>query len=175
MNRNLRLEQLLPHPPKRVWQALTDPARLGEWFMENNFEPKLNHQFTFRMKPQRGWDGITHCEVIELEPLQRVAYTYRGKASGEKPLACAGINSRYADAALKGVFTELDTILCFSLTPERASDGTESTRLVMEHSGFKGFKLVIVSFVMGYGWGKVLRRLSAVLDGMANSSVVSLD
>lgn len=108
MQRNVRLERVLPHSPQRVWQALTDPALLGTWFMENDFEPELNHQFTFRMKPQRGWDGITHCQVTELVPLHRVAYTYRGQATGEKPLACAGINSRYADAALKGVFTELE-------------------------------------------------------------------
>ena len=59
-----------------------------------------------------------------------------------------------ADAAAKGIFAKLDTVLSFTLTPEQSSDGTESTRLVMEHTGFKGFKLVVVSFVMGSGWSK---------------------
>jgi uncharacterized protein YndB with AHSA1/START domain len=169
MQRNIRIEQVLPYPREKVWQALTDQRTLAAWFMDNDFEPELNHEFTFHMKPQRGWDGITHCKVIEFEPLQSVAYTYRGKASGEKPLACAGINSEVADEALKGVFAELDTVLRFTVTSEPSSDGAENTRLVLEHNGFKGFKLMIVSFIMGAGWHKILRRLSTLLATNANS------
>ena len=66
MQRRIRIQRVLPHPVSRVWQALTDRRTLGEWLMENDFSPVIGHQFTFRMKPQRGWDGITHCEVIEL-------------------------------------------------------------------------------------------------------------
>src|SRR5262249_18053980 len=139
--------------------------------MPNDFEPKLNHQFTFHMKPQRGWDGLTHCEVIQLEPLHRVAYTYRGEASGEKPLACAGIDSRAADSAAKGLFAQLDTVLSFTLTPEQATNGAENTRLILEHTGFKGLKLVIVSFIMGSGWQKVLRRLSTALEAMKGEAI----
>jgi uncharacterized protein YndB with AHSA1/START domain len=164
MRRDIRLEQVLAYPREVVWRALTEPSVFGSWFMENDFEPELGHQFTFHMKPQRGWDGVTHCQVIELEPLRRVAYTYRGQASGEKPLACAGIDSRAADAAAKGIFAELDTVLRFTLSPKQLSDGTEGTRLTLEHTGFKGFKMIIVSFIMGSGWKKVLRRLSATLE-----------
>ncbi|MEW6402539.1 MAG: SRPBCC domain-containing protein [Chloroflexota bacterium] len=135
--------------------------------MENDFAPILHHQFTFRMKPQRGWDGITHCEVLELEPLKRVAFSYRGRASGEKTLSCAGIDSERTKAAVKGIFTDLDTMLRFTLTPEAACDGQEKTRLLMEHTGFKGLKLVLVSYVMGAGWKKILdHRLPPVLDGI---------
>src|SRR5262249_54102708 len=131
------------------------------------------HEFTFHMKPQRGWDGLTHCQVIEQEPLHRVAYTYRGEASGEKPLACAGIDSRAADTAAKGIFAELDTVLHFTLTPEQGGDGSENTRLTLEHTGFKGFKLVIVSFIMGSGWHKVLGRLSTALEAMKGEPIFS--
>jgi uncharacterized protein YndB with AHSA1/START domain len=132
--------------------------------MSNDLAPEIGHAFTFQMKPQRGWDGITHCEVIELEPMRRLAMTYRGKASGEKTLACAGIHSNQADAAAKGIFTELDTVLRFSLAPEYACDGSEQTRFVLEHTGFTGLQQVAVSFVMGWGWQKLVRRLTAVLD-----------
>lgn len=163
MQRTIKIKTTLPYKPEQVWQALTDQKILGSWFMENDFVPELHHEFTFQMKPQRGWDGITHCEVIELNPLRSVAYTYRGKASGEKPLACAGINSEVADKALKGIFTELDTVLRFDIAPE----GNYSTQLILTHSGFKGFKLVIVSFIMGAGWHKILKRLSATLDTLS--------
>ncbi|MHB8929246.1 MAG: hypothetical protein ACYC4T_03800 [Melioribacteraceae bacterium] len=52
--------------------------------MANDIKPELNHYFTFRMTPQKGWDGITHCEVTAIEPLRHIAYTYRGEATGEK-------------------------------------------------------------------------------------------
>jgi uncharacterized protein YndB with AHSA1/START domain len=163
MEHNIRLEILLPHSREHVWQALTEADVLGAWFMPNDFKPELHYAFTFHMKPQRGWDGLTHCEVIALDPLHRLAYTYRGKASGEKTLACAGINSQQANRAVKGIFTELDTVLQFTLLPEYGNDGTEQTRLVLEHTGFRGPKLMLVSLVMGWGWRKMLRRLSVVL------------
>ena len=148
-----------PLPPGLVWRALTDSRILGAWLMQNDIEPQLDHEFTFRMKPQRGWDGITHCQIIELEPQRRIAYTYRGKASGEKPLACAGIDSRVADAAAKGIFAELDTVLRFTLSPVSSQDAPEQTRLMLEHSGFRGVKMSMVSLIMGSGWRKQLRRL----------------
>src|SRR5258708_3516870 len=122
MQRTIRLEQILPHSPEVVWHALTDQRILSSWFMDNDFEPQLHQQFTFRMKPQRGWDGLTHCEVIDMVPDQRIAYTYRGEATGEKPLACAGINSPVAEEAVKGIFAQLDTVLRFTLTPVRSKD-----------------------------------------------------
>ncbi len=167
MERNIRIERILPYSCEQVWHALTDQRILASWFMPNDIKPELHYEFTFHMKPQRGWDGMTYCEVIELEPLHRLAYSYHGRASGEKTLACARIDSPYANAAVKNVFTELDTVLRFTLTPERLCDGAEKTRLVLEHTGFKGLKLMLVSIVMESGWRRrVLRRLSEVLDSL---------
>lgn len=85
--------------------------------MKNNIVPKLNQEFTFKMAAQKGWDGITHCKITALEPIQRIAYTYRGEATGEKALACAGIHSDTAGKVTKGIFAQLDTMLSFSLEP----------------------------------------------------------
>jgi uncharacterized protein YndB with AHSA1/START domain len=167
MERNIRLERLLPYSHEQVWQAITDSRLLGSWFMPNDLVPKLGQEFTFHMKPQRGWDGITHCEIIELEAGKRIAFTYRGEATGEKALACANIHSRNADKVGKGIFTQLDTVLSFTLTPEYTCGGVEQTTLVMEHTGFKGFKLMVVSFIMGAGWNKLLRKLSTTLEAQA--------
>jgi uncharacterized protein YndB with AHSA1/START domain len=70
MRRGVRIERLLPHPPERVWRALTHARMLGAWLMENDIEPALHHRFTFRVKPQRGRVGPTHCAVPELEPMR---------------------------------------------------------------------------------------------------------
>jgi len=154
----------LPYPQEKVWQALTEPEWLGSWFMENDIEPTQGHYFTFRMKPQKGWDGITHCEVISVEPQKNIAFTYRGEATGEKALACAGVHSDTADKLTKGIFAKLDTVLSFRLEPTCGG-----TILSMEHSGYKGMKLVIISFIMQMGWKKQLRkRLPKVLERMIN-------
>ena len=160
MKRDIRLERHYPVPPERLWQALTDARELSAWFMPTDFEPELGRAFTFRMKPQRGWDGVTHCEVVELIPGRSVAFTYRGHASGEKPIACAGVESNALKSTGRGLFFDLDTVLRFDLTPEHSG-----TRLSLHHSGFNGFKLVLVSFIMGYGWKRsVLPRLDRLLS-----------
>src|SRR6185312_13996345 len=164
MARTIKLKTVLPFPQEQVWQALTNPKLLGNWFMENNIEPTQGHYFTFRMKPQKGWDGITHCEVISVEPQKRIAFTYRGEATGEKALACAGIHSDKADKLTKSIFTRLDTVLSFSLSPTCGG-----TILSMQQSGYKGLKLVLISLIMHMGWKKQLRKkLPKVLEQMMN-------
>nr|WP_262916139.1 SRPBCC domain-containing protein [Pedobacter montanisoli] len=150
---NHKLKAFLPYNQDQVWQALTDSKLLGSWFMENNIEPTQGHYFTFRMKPQKGWDGITHCKIIAIEPQKYISYTYRGEATGEKALACAGIHSDKADQLTKGIFAQLDTILSFTLEPTCGG-----TILYLEHSGYKGLKLAIISLIMQMGWKKQLKK-----------------
>lgn len=162
MKRTIRIKQELPYKPEQVWLALTDSKLLGKWFMENDIKPIANHEFTFHMAPQKGWDGITYCKVIEVEQEKYISYTYQGEASGEKTLSCAGIHSDVADKAAKGIFTKLNTVLSFKLIPNSGG-----TILELEHSGFSGLKLVIVSFVMGMGWKKqVEKKLPNLLEKM---------
>jgi uncharacterized protein YndB with AHSA1/START domain len=144
MKRDVRLEKVFRHPPSTVWHALTDPEAVGQWLMKNDFQPRLGHKFQFRAKPRRGWNGITYCEVIELEPEKRLAYTWRG-GTGEP-----------------GVPDLLDTVVRFTLEPH--ADGT---LLRLEHNGFSGMKAVLVSFMMGAGWAKMMRgRFPALLDSL---------
>jgi len=136
VKRDLRFEVVYKHPIEKVWRALTDPKAIAQWLMENDFEPRLGHKFMFHSKPQPGWDGKTYCEVIELDPPRRLAYTWRGGS--------------------------IDTLLRITLEP--LADGT---RIVLEHSGFRGLKAVMVSFIMGAGWkGIVNKRIPAVLARM---------
>ena len=77
MKRDLRFEATYPHPPERVWRALTERAALAAWLMENDFEPRLGHRFTFRTRPVPGFDGVVHCRVTEWDPPRRLAYTWK--------------------------------------------------------------------------------------------------
>ncbi len=45
----------LPHPPEKVWRALTDPALLTEWLLPvTGFEPEPGAAFTFKTQPYPG-------------------------------------------------------------------------------------------------------------------------
>jgi uncharacterized protein YndB with AHSA1/START domain len=91
------------------------------------------------------FDGNVYCEVLEIIPLQKLVYSWKG---GPAP----------------GV-VELDTILTWTLTP--TADGTE---LVLEHKGFKGFRNYIASVFMGSGWnGKIRKRFIQVLNHYAHA------
>jgi uncharacterized protein YndB with AHSA1/START domain len=160
MTRTINVRAVLPHSIDKVWRAFTDPQLLRLWFMENNIQTEVGRYFTFQMAPQKGWDGITHCEILAVEPQKYISYSYRGEATGEKALACAGIHSTTADKLTKGIFTKLDTIV--SITFEPTCGGTS---VHLKQSGYKGIKLVLISFVMQMGWNKQLKKkLPKVLE-----------
>jgi uncharacterized protein YndB with AHSA1/START domain len=74
--RSVVMERDLPHPPEKVWRALTTPALLEDWLMKNDFEPKVGHRFAFRMDPVPNWDGVVLAEVLEIEKPKRLSYTW---------------------------------------------------------------------------------------------------
>jgi uncharacterized protein YndB with AHSA1/START domain len=168
MTRTVRMERFYPYAPEQVWAALTDSDILASWLMRNDFAPTLGLAFNFRKDPQPGWDGFIHCEVIELEPQKRLAYTWRGQASGAKTMACAGIESEAAGKAVSGIMTSLDTVVRYTLHPENGG-----TRLAFEHSGFEGLKGLIVSFVMGMGWRKLLGKLDTAIASQKASTATA--
>jgi len=63
---SITVEYDLPHAPKKVWRALTEPDLLAKWLMDNDFSAQLGHRFEFK-KPSTQWDGVVKCEVLALE------------------------------------------------------------------------------------------------------------
>ena len=96
---SIEVDEFLPQPPGRVWQALTDSALLARWLMPNDFKPVVGHAFTFRTEPvpQHGFDGLVHCEVLDLEPPRLMRFSWRGG--------------------------NLDTVVSWSLVPEGSGTG----------------------------------------------------
>ena len=66
-SREIRVEATLPYAPETVWKALTTDTVLERWLMPNDFAPVIGKRFTFSTKPMGSWDGVVHCEVLELE------------------------------------------------------------------------------------------------------------
>lgn len=78
--RTIHVDEFLGHPPARVWRALTDPVLLAKWLMPNDFRAVVGHRFTFLTdpRPNVGFDGVVHCEVLAVEPERLLRISWRG-------------------------------------------------------------------------------------------------
>jgi uncharacterized protein YndB with AHSA1/START domain len=74
--RSLIMEREMPHPPEKIWRALTEGPLMEEWLMKNDFRPVVGHRFTFRATPMPNWNGIVECEVLVVEPNARLSYSW---------------------------------------------------------------------------------------------------
>jgi uncharacterized protein YndB with AHSA1/START domain len=74
--RTLVIEKELPHPPEKVWRALTQGALIKEWLMDNDFQPVVGHRFNFRSTPMPHWNGIIDCEVLVVAPNKTLSYSW---------------------------------------------------------------------------------------------------
>jgi uncharacterized protein YndB with AHSA1/START domain len=106
--RSVVVEREMPHPPEKLWRALTQPHLIAEWLMKNDFAPVVGHRFNLRGE----WGGVLDCEVLVVEPNRELAYTW---------------NHVHDDAAFN-----LQSVVTFTLTPTASG-----TRLRMEQAGFR--------------------------------------
>lgn len=106
--RSVVIEREIAHPPEKLWRALTQPHLMEEWLMKNDFKPAVGHRFNLRGE----WGGVLDCEVLAIEPLKTLSYTW---------------NFKHEDAAY-----DLSSVVTFTLTPTHAG-----THLRMEQSGFR--------------------------------------
>jgi uncharacterized protein YndB with AHSA1/START domain len=139
--KTLTVERTIPHPPEKIWRALTESALIAEWLMQNDFHCEVGHRFNFRATPIPGaWNGVTDSEVLEVDPPRRLVYSWN--ASGEQA----------ADG--------LKTVVTWTLRPVNGG-----TQVRMDQAGFRpqdemGFKM------MGGGWIGILGRLEATAGGL---------
>jgi uncharacterized protein YndB with AHSA1/START domain len=138
------VEYDIKRPPSAVWRALTEPALVARWLMENDIRPEVGHRFTFRAPPVAGWDGVVHCEVLEVDAPRRLRYSWRGGAD-----------------AIQGYGERIDTVVTWTLT---ATEGG-GTLLRLEHAGFTD-KNAFAYEGLAKGWrGKLATRIEAILNG----------
>jgi uncharacterized protein YndB with AHSA1/START domain len=65
------VEREVPHPPEKIWRALTQPHLIEEWLMKNDFNPVVGHCFNLRAD----W-GTVDCQVLAVEPNKTLSYTW---------------------------------------------------------------------------------------------------
>jgi uncharacterized protein YndB with AHSA1/START domain len=69
--RSIIVEREFPHPPERVWRALTQSRLLEEWLMDNDFEPEPGRSFSFSAE----W-GKVEGRVLAAEPYTTLSYSW---------------------------------------------------------------------------------------------------
>lgn len=65
------VERDIPHPPEKIWRALTQPHLIAEWLMKNDFRPVPGHRFTM----SGDW-GSVDCRVTAVEPERTLSYSW---------------------------------------------------------------------------------------------------
>ena len=80
--RTLVIEREMPHPPEKIWRALTQSSLMEEWLLKNDFQPEVGHRFTFRAPPKPNWNGVIDCEVKAVEPYSRLSYSWGSLGTG---------------------------------------------------------------------------------------------
>ena len=72
----LVVERIFQHPPEKLWRALTENPLIAQWLLKNDFEPVVGRKFQFRSEPVQNWDGVIDCEVLVVDPIKRLSYTW---------------------------------------------------------------------------------------------------
>jgi uncharacterized protein YndB with AHSA1/START domain len=129
------VERELPHPPEKLWRALTQPHLIEEWLMKSDFAPSVGHRFNMRTTPYANWNGVIDCEVLAIEPNKTLSYTWD---SGEGPL-------------------RVTSVVTWTLTPT-----STGTHLRMEQSGFRSDQPQNFAGAK-YGWERFFGNLEKAL------------
>ena len=75
--RSVVVEREIPHPPEKIWRALTHPHLIEEWLMKNDFKPVAGHRFNLRKDPQPDVSIVVDCQVTAIEPNKTLSYTWQ--------------------------------------------------------------------------------------------------
>lgn len=144
MTSEIVVEEIFPHAPETLWRTLTTGELIGRWLMEpKSFAPVQGTRFTFQTRPAGAWDGVIHCEVLEVIPCRRFAYSWQG-----------------GHAANEGYGSLLDTVVTWTLAPV-----ARGTRLRLVHAGFVVPRNRSALETMGKGWKKVVPSLGDIAAG----------
>ena len=141
---DIRIVRDYPHPPAKVWRAVTDPALIPLWTATGaggrpeGFTTTVGTKFQFVAKPKPGWNGVVDCEVLEVNEPSLLRYSWTGDDGGDV------------------------TEVAYRLEPHAGG-----TRFTYEHTGFTGVGGAFMAKLLGRVRTKMLSvGLPAVLDDL---------
>jgi uncharacterized protein YndB with AHSA1/START domain len=131
--RTVVVEREMPHPPEKIWRALTQQHLIEEWLMKNDFRPDIGHHFQLR----GGWGGVIDGEVLAIEPNRKLVY--RWDFANDDPLY------------------DMKSVVTMTLTPTGAG-----THLRVEQEGFKPSQKQAYGGAIA-GWKQFLGNLDGLV------------
>lgn len=138
------VDDVFPHALETIWKALTTGELIRRWIemIPTGFEPVKGKHFTFQTRPAGAWDGVIHCQVLEVIPNERLVFSWKSGHEGN-----VGYGAR------------LETVVTWALS--KVENGT---RLRLVHSGFVLPKNDTAFKNMSEGWNKVVRSIGDIAD-----------
>lgn len=137
------VDEVFPHAPEVVWRILTQGDLIGRWMMQPiGFAPVEGTRFTFKTTAAGAWDGTIRCEVLEVVPHERFAYSWAG-----------------GDEDNVGYGSRLETIVTIFLSKVEAG-----TRLRLVHAGFVLPVNAVAYSNMSEGWKTILPRINPIAE-----------
>lgn len=147
---DIRIVRDYPHPPAKVWRAVTDPALIPLWTATGaggrpeGFTTTVGTKFRFVAKPKPGWNGVVDCEVLEVDEPSLLRYSWADEGSSDV------------------------TQVLYRLEPHAGG-----TRFTYEHTGFTGVGGVFMAKLLGRVRRKMLSvGLPAVLDDLDDNGAL---
>ena len=124
--------------PGEVWEYLTKPELIEQWLMKTDFKPIAGYKFhfTFTPKPGSKYEGVVHCEVLEVNPFTRLSYSWNGRTQDKS--------------------RNFNSIVEWTLIPK-----DKGTELQLQHSGFE-----IMEDILNHsnGWNACLKRFEELIN-----------
>lgn len=138
MQKDIKQTWFFHQSPQEVWEYLTKPELIEQWLMKTDFKPVAGHHFsfTFNAKPGSTYEGVVHCQVLEVKPFTKLSYSWNGGTQDKS----RSFNSRVE----------------WTLVPK---DG--GTELLLEHNGFE-----ILEDILNHtnGWNSCLKKMQEQIN-----------
>ena len=103
------VERTFNAPVARVWNALTDVEEMRAWYFDlKEFKPEVGFQFEFTVEHE----GVKYhhlCEVTEVAPQKKLAYTWRYKGQPGDSLVTFEFSAKGDKTRLKLTHEGLET------------------------------------------------------------------
>lgn len=72
------IERTYNAPSDKVWQAITDPAKMKAWYFDlPDFKPEVGYEFEFYGGEEGGEQYQHLCKVTEVVPGKKLTYSWR--------------------------------------------------------------------------------------------------
>jgi uncharacterized protein YndB with AHSA1/START domain len=148
-------EILIAAPPERVFQAISDPAQLSQWWGERSLYRVTEGTADLRVGGKWSSDGVgadgtkfrVEGEYLEVDPPRHLVYTWTASYQGQLKTT---------------VHWDLEPQPIHSLHPSGPKKAGTGTLVKLRHQGFASAPPAAVSH--GEGWKRVFGWLQAFVE-----------